>query len=81
MFTIEQEIFMKDLINVTIGLYDQMERSVRFNLARLLLKWYSLVLKGEDIDNESARELREQLETIFRGMEDVQKRVSGLLGS
>ena len=76
MVTRDQEIILQNIMNTLIGSALVIEQKVRFNLARLLIRWYRLVLKGEDENSPLALELREKLDEILHEVGSIQARIN-----
>ncbi len=75
----EQKNYALDALNASIGAAHIIERNVRFQLARLLIRWYELVWKGEEQQTDTAIQMRSRLDGFFRGAEKVEDKLKNVL--
>lgn len=57
----EKEISLQDYTNAIIGLINQSEQWIRWQAARVLIRWNALVIKGEDDLSPGVLNLKKKL--------------------
>jgi len=64
----ENEILIKDVVNAFIGAAAAFEEGIRFQAARVLIRWYELVIRGEDDKSPAAVAAREKFDRLLQSV-------------
>lgn len=75
----KQEMLLKDFVNAGIGVFTILEETIRFQAARLYIRWYELVIKGEDDASPEALALKHQIETVLSRIQTTKSSVENWL--
>ena len=61
----KQEIKLHDYTNAIIGLFGSVECWIRWQAARMLIRWQALVIRGEDDQSPEALVLKKTLDDLL----------------
>lgn len=69
--------FLRDLGYFLLGSALKLEEGLRWEAARLLIRWNELVLKGEDDESPSALNLKKGLDEFFERVQQDESASAG----